>query len=242
MSAGLPSVLMLHGAGGGGWEWRLWQAAFDTAGFGVDAPDLQPCAAGIAATTLDDYRRQAREAAARHRRPVVIGASLGGLLALDLAAAIECTAVVLINPLPPLPEAPDLPRFDDSGDVIHWRRDARLDRTRAAMPDADGAASVYAFRRWRDESAAVMHAACAGIELDAPRAPVLVIGSTDDRDVPIVLGRRLALRLNAAWLETPGGHIEPLLGSSASRCARLAVEWLNTAVGFHCELSLGRIA
>ena len=37
---------MVHGGGGGGWEWTAWRGVFESAGLRVDAPDLQPAEAG----------------------------------------------------------------------------------------------------------------------------------------------------------------------------------------------------
>ena len=50
---GLP-VLLVHGAGGGGWEWNLWRGVFEAADIAVVAPDLQLVAAGLAATGFGD--------------------------------------------------------------------------------------------------------------------------------------------------------------------------------------------
>ncbi|HEY4556436.1 MAG TPA: hypothetical protein VIG68_08390, partial [Lysobacter sp.] len=57
------NLLLVHGAGGGGWEWAIWQRVFDARGWTSAAPDLQPAAAGLAATGLDDYLAQVRAAA-----------------------------------------------------------------------------------------------------------------------------------------------------------------------------------
>src|SRR5688572_28720195 len=93
------SALMVHGAGGGGWEWNVWARVFAAHGWRVEAPDLQPVAAGLAATRLRDYAAQVAGSLARLPLPrVVVGASLGGLLALRCAA--DADALVLINPLP----------------------------------------------------------------------------------------------------------------------------------------------
>ena len=71
------------------------------------APDLVPAASGLASTRFEDYRSQV---IAWSRDPqergsgcprVLVGASLGGLLALSVAAEIEAAALVLVNPMPP---------------------------------------------------------------------------------------------------------------------------------------------
>ena len=50
----MPSAVFVHGAGAGGWEWIVWQRVFAAHGWSVLAPDLRPCAAGLAATRFDD--------------------------------------------------------------------------------------------------------------------------------------------------------------------------------------------
>ncbi|QDH69384.1 alpha/beta fold hydrolase [Marilutibacter alkalisoli] len=175
-------ALLLHGAGGGGWEWAIWQPVLEAEGIAVHALDLMPVAAGLQATRLDDYVVQARAALAALPRPrAAIGASLGGLLAVIVADAAD--ALVLVNPLPPSPWAGQLPSREWP-DVVPWGRDARLASTRRALPDADPATTLFAFRRWRDESGAVLREAHAGVAMAAPVCRTLCIASEHDEDVP----------------------------------------------------------
>jgi len=230
-SPGAPRVaVFVHGAGGGGWEWDAWARVFAAEGWRVHAPDLQPAAAGLAATRLADYRDQVAGwlADVERRRPgafrVLVGASLGGLLALMRSPAAD--ALVLVNPMPPegLP-APPRPA------VVPWGRNASLAGTRRAMPDADEAAALFAFRRWRDESGAVLDEAAAGRQLPAPTIPVLVIGSQSDTDVPLDASRTLASAWSATWLPVPGGHVDPLLGRGAAALATRTLTWLHEKMG-----------
>ena len=70
----------------------------------------------VAATRLQDYQAQVRAALAALPRPrVLVGASLGGLLALDAAEGAD--AVVLVNPLPPVPWHVDSQRYERDGYV-----------------------------------------------------------------------------------------------------------------------------
>ncbi|MEO6104787.1 MAG: hypothetical protein ABIP44_14255, partial [Pseudoxanthomonas sp.] len=56
------NALLVHGAGGGAWEWNQWRGVLEAQGIIVHALDLQPTAAGLAATTVQDYRNQVRDA------------------------------------------------------------------------------------------------------------------------------------------------------------------------------------
>lgn len=217
--------MLVHGAGGGGWEWNVWRDVL--AGQGIDsiAPDLAASAAGLAATTFDDYLAQLRAHLEALPRPrAVIGASLGGLLA---AAAGEATdALVLVNPLPPAPWSAQLPLRDWPA-VVPWQREARLRSTRRALPDADEATALFAFRHWRDESGAVLRRA-AGIDIAAPRCPVLCVASTRDEDVPPATTASLATAWNASLMQVDSpSHVGPLLGRDAAAVALRVAVWLK---------------
>ena len=224
--------MFVHGAGGGGWEWNIWMRVFAASGWRCEAPDLQPAAAGLQATRFADYQAQLRGwLAADTANTVLIGASLGGLLALrcaDLAAAL-----ILLNPLPPRPWQSVPPRVWP--DVVPWRSARSLQGTRRAMTDADDAACLYAFRHWRDESGQVLNEACAGIEVDPPRGPCLLLASDADVDVPTSTSAALAQAYAASLLRLPGDHLAPLLGRTAAAAAVQAVAWLNAIRGFTAD-------
>jgi pimeloyl-ACP methyl ester carboxylesterase len=241
------TLVFVHGAGGGGWEWRYWARVATAAGHAAVAPDLRPAPAGLAATTLADYRAQVDGwvAAARGEgRPVVlVGASLGGWLA--AAATGDVAARVLVNPLPPRGSgaAGAAAAAGAPGPAIRaWGRTASLAGTRAALPDADAFTTLAAWRLWRDESAAVLAEAQAGGALAAPASPSLVIASDDDRDVPAGDSARLAAAWRADLHRVPGSHVGPLLGRDAAAIAAHAVAWLNVALrGRRVQPQLGTV-
>lgn len=191
----------------------------------VAAPDLRPAPAGVAATGLQDYLAQAAEALAEQPQPcVVIGASLGGLLAAHVATL--AAGLVMVNPVPPAPWHVDLPAAE-SGDVIPWRGNARLASTRAALGQADAASALYAFRRWRDESGAVLRDARAGVAIAQPGCPVLCIASLQDTDIPEGTTQALARAWGADMVCLPGGHVDPLLGREVADVAGRVLAWLS---------------
>lgn len=224
------SALLIHGAGGGAWEWNVWRGVLSAHGIEVHAVELQPVRAGLAATSLDDYLQQVRAALPRLPDPkVMMGASLGGLLAMQIAD--QADALVLINALPPAPWHGRLPARD-WGAIVPWQCGARLQGTRSALPDADDSSALFAFRHWRNESGRVMREACAGVEVDCPSCPTLMIVSSGDRDVPAQISRDFAKEWNATLLEAvAASHAGPLLGSEAAEHARQAVAWLNRVCG-----------
>ncbi|GAB3377557.1 alpha/beta hydrolase [Lysobacter fragariae] len=226
MSGPVRHALLIHGAGGGGWEWNAWRGVL--AGHGIDAiaPDLQPAPAGLAGTQLHDYIDQVRAAIQRLPRPrALVGASLGGLVAMGCADLAD--ALVLVNPLPPAPWANQLPAREWP-DVVRWWMDARLESTRRALPDADDATAMLAFRHWRDESGPALREAHRGLAMPRPACPVLCVVSTQDEDVPPALTRALAAEWQASLLEAPSpSHVGPLLGRSGPAVAAQVAAWLS---------------
>lgn len=225
---GVPcwSALLVHGAGGGAWEWNRWRGVLQAHAIAARAVELQPAAQGLAATTLQDYAIQVQLALQALPRPrVLVGASLGGLLAAMCAS--EADAAVLVNPLPPTPWHRQLAQRSWDR-VIPWRSNARLLSTREAMRDADDASALWAFRYWRDESGQALSQAHEGVEVAKPDCPALFVVSSKDEDVP----RKIILDWAYAWqadrLETlANSHVGPLLGHQAQVAAVQAVAWLN---------------
>lgn len=104
-----PPVLFIHGAFCGGWCFEGWVQKFRDAGFAALSPDLPEHGEGIAASGpglcgmgLGDYLT----ALQRHidslaQKPVIIGHSMGGLLAQLLAARGQARAILLLASAPP---------------------------------------------------------------------------------------------------------------------------------------------
>lgn len=225
-----PSALFLHGAGAWGGQWAIWRRMFEAEGWHVDAPDFQPVAEGVAATRLNDYVAQAIAMIDAAPRDVVVGASLGGLIA---AAALTRAApvsrprrLILVNPLPPAPWAADLAPFDAAGEVVPWHSQGRFASTQRALPASGFADQQLAFRHWRDESAAVLREAYAGIVLPESGVPTLVIASDADETIPPAVSAAYAAGIGASRCRVPGGHIAPVMGASAVAAARSALAWL----------------
>lgn len=224
------NALLIHGAGGGAWEWNRWRGVFEAHAIGAQAVELQTGPQGIASTSLHDYARQVREELRQMQRPrVVVGASLGGLLA--AISADDADALILVNPLPPAPWNERLPARNWEP-VVPWQRNGRLQATRVAMDEADDASALLAFRRWRDESGAALGEAQAGVAIESPDCPALFVVSAQDEEVPPEAVSEWATAWRADKLETiADSHLGPLLGRHAQSIAVQAVAWLNRLGG-----------
>lgn len=229
----MTTAVFVHGAGGGGWEWRLWAGVFASEGWQVLAPDLMATSQGLIATGLDDYRDQVLAwMDAVPGRCCLLGASLGGLLALaaaSLARRPPC-ALVLVNPVPPA----GMPRsagWAPRPALVYWSQ-LSFERTRAALPDASLDTARWVHARWRDESGLALNQASAGWPPGQAglslACPSLVLASGDDTDVPVAESRHLAGRIGADFSTiVECSHLGILLGRSAAAAARQACSWLD---------------
>ena len=226
-----PRALFFHGAGAWGGQWAIWRRIFEAEGWQVETPDFQSVAGGLAATQLDDYLAQAAAMIEASSLAALVGASLGGLLAVAAGPRIAPLAgpdrLVLVNPLPPAPWAADLPAFDAMGDVVPWHSAGRFPSTRRALPDAGFSDQQFAFRHWRDESAAVLRRAYAGMSLPRPVVPTLIITSERDETIPPRVSAAYAEGIGASLCPVTGGHLAPVMGPSAVAAARAALAWLS---------------
>jgi pimeloyl-ACP methyl ester carboxylesterase len=103
------SIMMIHGMWAGGWVWSDYISIFEERGYRClvptlryhDAPPLQPPAA-LGRTSLLDYAKDLQEEIEKlDQFPVLMGHSMGGMLAQMLGARGLAKALVLLSPMPP---------------------------------------------------------------------------------------------------------------------------------------------
>jgi len=227
------TAIMLHGAGGGGWEYDKWKPVFEKAGWQVIARDLVPSSKGLAKTTLEDYMDQASVWVPKDRKGplVVIGASMGGPIALRVAARLHASAVVLVDSVAPRGVGPK-PKSAKFPPIIQWANGPLKD-TQDSMPDSDEATILWAWKRWRDESGLAMAELSSGPVCPVPTCPALVVLGRQDTDVPWPTGLAIAEWAHAdTRVYAAMSHVGPLLSRRAQEVAGDVVAWLR-----HRELS-----
>ena len=100
------SLLFVHGMWGGAWVWERWLPFFAARGWDGYALNLRGRAgsrpvADIGRVPLTDYIEDAASVARRLGAVVVVGHSMGGLVAQALAATLTPVAAVAVTPAAP---------------------------------------------------------------------------------------------------------------------------------------------
>lgn len=95
------TLFAIHGAFSGAWSFAPLEAAAARRGWRLHAIDLQPVRDDGAPASLRDYLADCLAAiSALNAAPVVVGHSMGGLLAQQVAAAGAARAAILLAPAP----------------------------------------------------------------------------------------------------------------------------------------------
>lgn len=218
------TVVCIHGAGGGGWEYDKWRTIFSAAGHQMIASDLVPSPDGLAATSFDDYLNQVKEWLPAHGPIILVGASMGGILALKVAEVCQVAALVLVNSVPPAAVGKSR-AGRDYPPVVHWAN-SPIEDTRESLFDSDEPTVQWAYTQWRDESGRVMNDIGAGVEVLPPTVPTLAVLGEADTDIPYQTGLALAEWADADLFLYHGmSHVGPLLSQRAEEVARSVLLW-----------------
>lgn len=224
--AAKTTIVMIHGAGGGGWEYDLWRPVFQKAGYKVVNKDLVPVGGKYENTKFEDYVSQVLEWTPKKGKVVYVGASMGGILALKANERKPGSVVVLVNSVCPKGVVP-AKKSTPNPPVVKWANGPLKD-TEDAMPDSDRETILWAWKKWRDESGAVMNSIHDGIESEKPSCPVLVVLGEKDTDIPHANGLALARWAGATTQSYPGmSHVGPLMSTRAKEVAQGVIRYLK---------------
>ncbi len=224
----LPEMILIHGAGGGSWQWRFWREVLEAENLAYQTIHLLPKEENLATTHFRDYVSQVVAVAQNSPSPpILIGASMGGMLALKSAELLKTSALVLLNSLPPAAIDSWHQKRMRFPEIIPWQSRVTLDDTRRAMPEASDEIIRWAHGQWRDESGLVMRTLYHGIPTMSPKVPTLIINGAADRTVKPIIGEEMARRFASDYIcFAEVSHVGMLLGRRAPFIAQLTLQWL----------------
>ncbi len=214
-------ILFVHGYCATALMWECYVDHFSRLGYPCYAVNLRGRAgsrpvANLGAVRVADFIDDAREVALTLGKPVIMGHSMGGLVALKLAEEGVVSAAVAISPAPPrgIPvlswrlithmapyvpaifrSRPLVPRFEDFRDLVLNCVPTAEQRDFFAhfVPDSGRAARDMMF---------------GAVRVDGERLtgiPVLVVGADEDHFLPMRIALRVAKRYNTPF-RTAHGH------------------------------------
>ncbi|WP_374534349.1 alpha/beta hydrolase [Phenylobacterium sp.] len=245
-------VVMVHGAFCGGWAFEKFREPFEAAGHQVLAPDLRGHAAdapsgAVVGVSMSDYARDiAALCAAQAAPPILVGHSMGGLVAAMAARRAPVRALVLLAPSAPwgvagssVEEAITAVGLYSQGPF--WAQSVSPDRgimARFSLDRMTRAERQAVTARLRPESGRALYETLnwwldpfmtTSLAVGSGRAPCLVLGGERDVAHPPATVRQTASRMDATFIEAPGmSHW--LLGEPGWReVADIALGWLEDA-------------
>ena len=235
-----PPILLVHGACSRPAHLEPWRTAFIRAGHACLAPALPGHRPGddgaLARLTLRDCLATLREAHQRFDRPpVVIGHSLGGLLAQKLAATVECAGLVLVASMPTgtVPAALGaLPWLAPLAPAVLAGRPFTVPAdglTQLALHDLAPAERDELLPDFVPESGRLYRQILFGrarVAAGAVRCPVLVVHGAADRLVPVRVARGLARKYGAELAIIPGHGHWLIAGSLAPVVLPVIAGWM----------------
>ncbi len=209
-----PTVVLVHGAANSSGVWRYWRERLEAAGYPTRAPDLRghgraPCA-DLGRVSMGDYVADVTAAVAGLAvPPILVGWSMGGLVALMYGAVATTLGVLTLGPSTPGPLLED-PAWDPPAPGVFGPEaygivdPASLEQP--TMPDLEPEEVRVALGSLGPESAYARQERRCGVWFH-PRGfhgAVAVAAGERDELLPPRHCRRVARFLNADYLELPG--------------------------------------
>lgn len=252
MSPRKAPIVMVHGAFCGGWAWETFRTAFEANGHRVLAPDLRghgpsDSPQAVTGVSMTDYARDiARLCHEQDEPPVLIGHSMGGLVAQMAARSARVRALVLLAPSPPwgvtsssLEEAITAFGLHVLGPI--WMQAVTPDRglmRTYSLDRMDKPAREAAVARLRAESGRALWETLnwwldpfmtTSLGPGPLRTPSLVMVGARDVVHPPATARLIAGRLGAAYREFPAMSHWILGEPGWDEVAAAAIGWLAEA-------------
>jgi pimeloyl-ACP methyl ester carboxylesterase len=209
-----PTVVLVHGAANSAGVWRFWRERLEAHGFPTRAPDLRghgaaPCV-DLGRVSMADYVADVRTVIETlPGLPVLVGWSMGGLVALMYGAVAPTLGVLALGPSTPGPllEAPaSAPPSPGLYGPEAYGITSTTSPSQPTMPDLDAEEVGIALATLGPESAFARQERRRGVWFP-PRGvtdSILVVAGERDESFPPHACRRVARFLGAGYAELPG--------------------------------------
>jgi len=248
------TVVLIHGAFCGGWCFADIMPVLAARGWDCQAPDLpfhlsgptRPADPQLARQSVADYTRDMAEFVARFPEPpVIVGHSMGALIAQQLAAKGLARAVVLLAPGAPWGVLPSTaaemalakglmmaspfwdkalnPSFEVAKGDSLASLDPEAQRRIFALFSPESGRALFELFFWMFDVQRTT-----AVEADKVTCPVLVVSGSQDKVIAPVTGRKIAqLYRDATFLEDPGrGHFL-IMEEEAAQLAERCADWMT---------------
>ncbi|MFH1189027.1 MAG: alpha/beta hydrolase [bacterium] len=251
-------IFMIHGMWGGPWYWEKYKTFFESNGYHCIVPTLllhekeanRKALIDVGKISLRDYvEHLEQQIRALQEPPIIMGHSMGGLLALILASKGLAKEAILITPAPPHDvfafrwsvvrsfsssffrlnfwERPCKPTFGEA--VYAMLHELSPDEQREVFEkfvyESGRAASEIGFSFFDAGKAS-------WIEAKEIPCPVLVIGAEKDRITPASVVKEIAQHYGAAYKEFHG-HAHWIIGEKGwKEVAEYLYLWMNGKTSF----------
>lgn len=239
-------VLLIHGMFGGAWMWENYQSVFTRHGYECHAINLRGHHGSrpvrdLGKVSVRDYVDDALEVARTLGNPIVIGHSMGGLIAQKVAEAGACRALVLIASAPPrwipvisakllITQLKYMPRLFLHKPLLPERRDADvLMFNRTPRKDAD--AQYLRLVPESGKAGLEMSFGIIAVSQQRVTAPVLVVTGRDDQFVVPRVARALTTKYGATHFEYDSFAHHIITEPGWERPCSEIIGWLNARTG-----------
>ncbi|HEY9515621.1 MAG TPA: alpha/beta fold hydrolase [Gemmatimonadaceae bacterium] len=235
-------LLFVHGMFGGAWQFAEWQRHLAMMGYSSVAIDLRGHngsrpVADIGKVSTHEYVEDAMTTARTMGKPVVVGHSMGGLIAQKLAEAGAVSAAVLLCSAPPkgisIASAALLIRQVKHASAILLSRPLLPDRSDAEalvlnhVPPSERDALLERMVPESGRAAREMSLGAIAVDEQRVHCPVLSAGAGDDRFLPPRISRALAKKYGAEHREY-AGHGHYIVGEPGwERVADDLADWIS---------------
>lgn len=192
-------VLLVHGAANSALVWRFWQRELAAQGWPAYSVDLRGHGGSelidLSNTSMEDYAADVGTLARQClQRPVLVGWSMGGLVAMMVAAAGLASSCVALAPSMPAPRSdPSVPLRPGEFGPEEYGIISRDPENQPAMPDLDGDERAIALASLSRESRFARDQRQRGIVIESMHCPLLIVTGTLDNQWP-------SQRYNDLWL------------------------------------------